>query len=214
MVIIPAINETSFEEVGKKIIMASNFGAEIVHLDISDGKFTANPLWNNFFDLRDFIIANPHIKMQYEVHLMVSDPDSAIQDWIGVGATRLIVHVESSKDLAVMKKKCEHFGAQLLLAAGPETDVNQLLAHKDLVDGFLVLAVPPGKAGQAFGENQLEKIKLLRQGAPDAKIEVDGGVNLGNAPEIKSGGADLLTAASAIWVSSIPAEAFKKFQSI
>lgn len=214
MVIVPAINETSFEEVQKKILRAADFGANIVHLDVSDGKFTATAMWNNFFDLRDFIIANSHLKMRYEVHLMVSNPDEAISDWIGVGAKRLIVHIESAKDITAMKKKCGHFDAELFLAASPDTAVDKLLAKKDLADGFLVLAVQPGKAGQVFGENQMEKIKLLRQGAPDAKIEVDGGVNLENAPRIKEAGADLLTSASTIWGSENPAEIYKKLQSI
>lgn len=214
MVIIPAINETSFEEVGRKIIRAADFGAEIVHLDVSDGEFTPTQLWNNFFDLRDFIISNPHIKMRYEVHLMVSNPDAAIQDWIGVGAKRIIVHAESAKDLAEMKKKCGHFDAELLLAANPDTPAEELLNKKDLVDGFLVLAVQPGKAGQIFRENQFEKIKLLRQGAPNAKIEVDGGVKPENALKLKAAGADLLTAASAIWGSADAAGVYKNLQSI
>lgn len=214
MVIIPAINETSFEEVAKKIIRAAEFGAEIVHLDVSDGEFTLAPLWNNFFDLRDFIIANPHIKMQYEVHLMISNPDEAIADWIGVGAKRIIVHVESAKDLGEMKKKCAQFDAELLLASNPDTAVDKLLEKKDQVDGFLVLAVQPGKAGQIFRESQFEKIKLLRQGAPNAKIEVDGGVNLENSPKLKSAGADLLTSASTIWGSSDSTGVYKKLQSI
>lgn len=212
MTVIPAINETSFTEVGKKIIRAADFGAEIVHLDVSDGKFTPNKLWNNPSDLLSVKSQLSHVSV--EVHLMVSNPDEAIGDWIDVGAKRIIVHVESAKDLAAMKKKCAHFGAELLLAADPDTSADRLLEKKDLVDGFLVLAVRPGKAGQVFGENQLEKIKLLRQGAPDAKIEVDGGVNLENAAKLKDAGADILVSASTIWGNSDPAGIYKKLQSI
>lgn len=214
MIIIPAINETSFSEIEKKIKTAAAFGAEIVHLDVSDSKFTTTPIWNNFFELRDFIIANKNLKMQYEVHLMISDPDEAIENWIGVGAKRIIVHVEASKDVPAMKKKCEHFDAELLLAANPDTPSDKLLEQKDCVDGFLVLAVRPGKAGQIFRETQLEKIRLLRQGSPKTKIEVDGGVKLENAAVIKEAGADLAASASTIWKSEDPAATFKMMQSI
>ena len=214
MVIIPAINETSFAEIEKKIKTAAAFGAEIVHLDVSDGKFTTTEMWNNFFDLRDFIIANPNLKMKYEIHLMISDPDEAIDNWIDVGATRIIVHVESAKDVAGMKKKCEHFAAELLLAANPDTSSDSLLEHKDCVDGFLVLAVRPGKSGQIFRDTQLEKIRLLREGSPKTKIEVDGGVKLENALSIKDAGADLAASASTIWKSEDPTATFKKLQEI
>jgi len=214
MIIIPAINEPSFAEVEKKIKTAAAFGAEIVHLDVTDGKFACVALWNNFFELRDFIIANKNLKMQYEVHLMVSNPDEVIDNWIDIGIKRIIVHVESVKDLMAMKKKCDHFGTELLLAASPDTSVDKLLESKDVIKNFLVLTVRPGKAGQLFRPTQLEKIKLLKQGIPDARIEVDGGVNLENAAMIKDAGADLVISASTIWRSEDPAATFKKLQAI
>lgn len=212
MTVIPAINEISFLEIEKKIRQSVAFGAEWVHLDVSDGKFTANLLWNSPSDLLKIKGQLSHIDL--EVHLMVDNPDSVFENWIGAGAKRIIVHLESVRDIEAMIEKCELLSAELFLAVNPETPLEKLFEYENRLDGFLILAVTPGKAGQKFQENQLAKIKLLRQTIPDAKIEADGGVNLENAAAIKNAGADVLVSASAIWGSADPAEIYKKLQSI
>lgn len=212
MTVIPAINETIFSEIEKKIKSAADFGASWVHLDVSDGRFTENLLWNSPTDLSD--VKGQLSGVNLEVHLMVKNPEAVVSDWIGAGAKRIIVHVEAVQDLKSMKDACVSSGVELFVAGNPETSLGEFLKYKYSVDGFLVLAVKPGRAGQKFGENQLEKIKLLREQAPDAKIIVDGGVNLDNAPQIKDAGADILIAASAIWGSADPKDSFKKLQSV
>lgn len=214
MQIIPAINEKSFSEIEEKIIKADSFGAEWVHLDVSDGEFTENELWNDAFNLRDFIIANKHLSAKFEVHLMVNNPEEIVSDWIDAGAKRVTVHLEAIKDLKLIKDKCSLFDIELFLAGNSDTPVEKFIEYKDSVNGFLILAVKPGRAGQKFGDNQLEKIKLLRVQAPNVKIIVDGGVNLDNASQIKNAGADILVAASAIWGSADPKAAYDKFKSI
>lgn len=214
MQVIPAVNETSFSEIEKKIRSAAGFGAEWAHLDVSDGEFTANKLWNNPFDLRDFLIANKNFPVKFEVHLMVHNPESVVSNWIDAGARRVIVHAEAIRDIKSISDKCRLFDVELFLAGNPDTPADKFLEYKDSADGFLVLAVKPGKAGQKFSSGQLEKIKLLRAQAPDAKIIVDGGANLENAPQIKSAGADMLVAASAIWGNSNPADAYRKLREL
>lgn len=214
MNVIPAINEVSFFEVEKKIKQAADFGAVWVHLDVSDGKFTANQLWNNPKDLRELGIRNKELRIKFEVHLMVENPDEVFEDWIDAGAKRIIVHLESVKDIESMIEKCELLNAELFLAINPDTPADKLFEYENRSDGFLILAVAPGRAGQKFREDQLEKIRTLRQRFPDAKIIVDGGVNLENAPHMKSAGADMLVAASAIWGIGNPADNFRKLQSI
>ena len=201
MTIIPAINETEFSEVREKIKAARDFGAEWVHLDVADGKFTKNVLWNKPRDLVDLRQTTDDKRLQIEVHLMVANPDEVLDQWLDAKVKRVIVHLESVKDLDVMKMKCVAFGTELFLAVKPDTPVEHLFSHEGDANGFLILAVNPGLAGQKFQENQLEKIRVLRQKFPDAKIEVDGGVNLENAPRIKESGANVLVSASYIWNS-------------
>ena len=73
----------------------------------------------------------------------------------------------------------------------------------------MILAVEPGISGQEFQDNQLEKIRVLREKIPNAKIEVDGGINIRNAFDIKQAGADILVSSSYIWNSGNPKEAYE-----
>ncbi|MBI3046019.1 MAG: hypothetical protein HYY86_00530 [Candidatus Harrisonbacteria bacterium] len=209
MQVIPAINETDFKEVEKRIKTAQDFGAEWAHLDVSNGQFTRNQLWNNSKELQ----ASSY-KLNFEVHLMVQNPDEVLDAWLDAKVKRAIVHLESVRDLDVMKMKCVAFGTELFLAIKPDTPVERLFSYAGDASGFLILAVNPGLAGQKFKENQLEKIRALRQKFPDVKIEVDGGVNLENALKIKEVGADILVSASYIWGSKNPKEAYLKLKNI
>ena len=220
MIVIPAINETDFEEVKKKIKSAQDFGAESVHLDVSDGKFTKNKLWNNPADLSNLKLKTNTLNLNLEVHLMVQNTDVVLDEWLDAKVKRLIVHLESVRDLDVMKMKCVAFGTELFLAIRPDTPVEHFFSHEGDANGFLILAVKPGLAGQKFStgggstegglEYQLKRIRTLRQKFPNAKIEVDGGVNLDNTLAIKNAGADILVSASSIWGSKNPKEAYRK----
>lgn len=214
MVVIPAINEMDFEEIKKKIKTAADFGAEWVHLDVADGKFTKNVLWNNPKDLESLRATAYDLRANLEVHLMVQNPDEVLDSWLDAKVKRVIIHLESAKDIDVMKMKCVAFGVELFLAIKPDTPVERLFGYEGDASGFLILAVNPGLAGQKFQENQLEKIRALRQKFPDAKIEVDGGVNLENAPRIKEVGADILVSASYIWNNGSPKQAYLDLLSI
>jgi ribulose-phosphate 3-epimerase len=206
MQVIPAINEIDFTEIKKKIQIAESFGAEWVHIDVADGQFTKNFLWNDPRQLKSEFV---NFKVKIEVHLMIQNPDAMIGEWLEAGAKRVVVHVEAVKNVDALEEMCKQSGAELVLAVNPETPVEQLLQYPYL-DNFLILAVVPGTAGQKFQELQLERISALRAKLPDAKIEVDGGVNLENAPKIKTAGADILVSASSIWNSENPKEAYKK----
>jgi ribulose-phosphate 3-epimerase len=233
MNIIPAINETDFKEIKNKINLTKDFGAEWAHIDVADGKFAPNKLWNNPRDL----ITNyqlPITKPNIEVHLMVENPDEVLGDWIKAGAKRVIAHIEAinfgksdfHKEVRLpyiekMKKQCEDAGVELALAINPDTPIEHLFESYESyemesrkIGSFLILAVNPGLPGQKFQENQLDKIRALRQKMPDVIIMVDGGVNLETAPKIKEAGADILVSASYIWNNKDPEAAYQKLQTI
>ena len=214
MNVIPAINEIDFEEIKKKILAAESFGAEWVHLDIADGKFTPNLLWNSPKDLDSLHLKPLTLNLNIEVHLMVENPEDVLEDWLVSGIKRIFIHYESMSDFRAIKERCGEAGVELGLAIGPHIPVEGLFEYKRKVSYFLILAVEPGISGQKFQENQLEKIKLLRKEFPGAKIEVDGGVNIGNAFDIKQAGADILVSASYIWNSKNPKEAFELLKSV
>ena len=190
MDVIPAINEANFEEVKKKILLAQSFGAEWAHIDVADGKFTKNILWNNPADLLNVKGQLSNVKI--EVHLMAESPEDVLENWLKTGIKRIFIHYESISDFELLRDKCEADGVELGLAIGPHIPAEGLFEYKGKANYFLILAVEPGVSGQKFQENQLEKIRALREKIPNAKIEVDGGVNIHNAFDIKQAGADIL----------------------
>ncbi len=206
MAIIPAINEVNFEEIKKKVLLVQSFGSKWAHLDVADGKFTKNVLWNNPEELK---VESEKWKVKIEVHLMVESPEDVLEEWLKTGIKRIFVHYESIKDFELLRDKCRAAGVELGLAIGPHIPAEGLFEYKGRVSYFLILAVEPGISGQEFQDNQLEKIRVLREKIPNAKIEVDGGINIRNAFDIKQAGADVLVSSSYIWNSGNPKEAYE-----
>lgn len=207
---IPSINTTDFEELKELVNEAKEFGANWVHLDVTDGKFSKAILWNNPKELTKSGIAKT---VNMEVHLMVNKPDKALSDWLKTGVKRLIVHLESAKNIQKMKTACDEAGAELALAVNPNTPVEKLLGYSWL-SRVLILAVSPGPAGQLFRKDQLKKIKALREKMPDVKIEVDGGINLKIGKLCKLAGANILVSAKYIFGNKDPKAAFKKLSNL
>ena len=202
--IIPAVNAIDWRSVEERIKLVESH-AEWVHLDVADGSFTPNALWNNPADLK-----NLKTTLKLEVHLMVKNPEAVIDAWIAAGAKRLIVHVESMNDFETIKQTCEAAGVELVLSITPESSWTILIPFiKRGVNAFQILAVHPGVSGQQFIdegnveqpylESSYDKIKRLREQCPTCSIEVDGGVKLGIAKQCKEAGANRFAAASAIY---------------
>jgi ribulose-phosphate 3-epimerase len=133
---------------------------------------------------------------------MVNHPEKVIEDWLKAGAKRIIVHAEAMIDESFVLAKCKEYGAEVMLAANPETPAERLLKHKDDFKYFQLLGVKPGWAGQNFRPEVINKLKLLRKQAPDAIIEVDGGINPETARLVKEAGADIAVSASYIFGSN------------
>ncbi|MDD5547687.1 MAG: hypothetical protein PHN74_02200 [Candidatus Pacebacteria bacterium] len=212
MEVIPSINVPAIDEVKNKIEQAKKFGAQKVHIDVSDGLFTDHHLsWNNPLELKLFGLNK---ELEIGIHLMVNEPEDVFENWLEAGIKELIVHVEKIGNIGMIKRQCEKAGTKLILAANPETTAEGLFAYRDLVDSFLILTVKPGLSGQNFDESQLEKIKILRASFPSAKIEVDGGIYPSIAKKVKEAGADAIISGSYIWNSSDPQTAYEELKNI
>jgi ribulose-phosphate 3-epimerase len=210
MQIIPSINVKSFEEAKELIKKAAEF-AQWIHIDVGDGIFTPNVSWGSPAELAQFRISNFAFRnLKFEVHLMVKNPETRIKSWLEAGANRIILHLESIKNLEGALDICNQFNAELGIAIAPQFSISnfefQVLGK---IKFFQILAVKPGLAGQEFLPEALEKIKLLRQQRPSAIIEVDGGINLETARLAKQAGADIVVSASYIWDNADSKEAYK-----
>jgi len=180
-----------------------------VHLDVTDAAFTFNKTWGDASRWREVVGHVPLRDIKLEVHLMVEEPEKALEEWLEAGAKRVIVHVEAMKDFNFIKGKCDERGAELMLSLVPETSVRILEEYFDKCKSYQVLAVHPGLAGQKFLPVALEKIKFLRERLPDATIEVDGGINVETGIAAREHGANVLVSASAIFDSHDPGQAYE-----
>ena len=211
MQIVPAVNAKSFDEVKKQIETASGF-ADLIHIDVVDGKFAPNVTWGSPEELESIKYQVSGIK--FEIHLMVRNPEEVIDAWLRTGVVkRVVVHLEAITDSVLILEKCRKYGAQAMLAINPETEVERLFAHSDF-EAFQILAVPPGLPGQQFQPHCLAKLGSLRRKFPDAIIEVDGGINLETARLIKEAGANIAISASYVFGDQDPRGAYERLKAL
>lgn len=214
MHVIPAINAASYKEAKAQFQKLAPLGAEMIHLDIADGKFTPNVTWGSPEELRSLIPNSqfPIPNTRFEIHLMVAEPEKVIEAWLETGLVkRIIVHIETMTNREAILEACKKYNVETMLAVKPETPVEKLLLHKDQFHSFQILAVPPGRAGQKFDERVLVKSRALRTSAPHATIEVDGGIIPDVARKCKDAGADVVVSASYIVNSPSPQQAYEEF---
>lgn len=205
--IIPSINCTTFEEAKEKIFKCRDFlpGNGWVHIDVSDGSFSPAFIWGNAEEFKTLMEENSWMrKINFEVHLMVQNPERVFLEWISAGVSRVIVHHESVVDEAFLKEKCYENDVKLMVAIKPETKVSELRKYMGKVNEFQILAVSPGFSGQLFKIESLEKIKELRKLFPNSLIEVDGGINLETIRHSKISGANAYVASSFLWELNPP----------
>lgn len=200
--IIPAINATTFEEVKEKIRLVEpyaegpdNGGIKWVHIDVADGTFTDITLWHNPKDL--LTLQTP---LFVEVHLMLANIDSRIQEWLEPIVRRIIFHREASQNPDVVIDACRAFDIQVGIAIRPDSPAEVVFPYLTKVDLVQTLAVAPGPSGQAFEISTLQKIAALKTACSSTcPIEVDGGINAVIAAQVVQAGASLLVVGSAIF---------------
>lgn len=200
--VIPAIIAKDFEELKEKIKRVEPY-VEWVQFDVIDGKFANNRSWpytergkNNPEDLKQL-----ETNLKLEAHLLIKNPELAIDNWINSGVSRIVFHYSSTEKHQEIIKKVKKAGLEVGLAINPEIPIEVIDQHINQLDLVIVMTVNPGWSGQEFMEDMLAKIKKLREKYKDVKIEVDGGINLETAPKVIQAGANLLASGTAVFDS-------------
>lgn len=208
MQIIPAIlAQTKEEFVGKVTEIFSD--VDMVQIDVMDGKFVSNSTWGTPDEILEL-----HLPVLFEAHLMVENPENVVDEWVRIGAHRVIFHIEATKNPGLVIEKIRGMGREIGIAINPETPIAALSEWLNLIDYVLVMGVTPGASGQKFQPKALQKIKELKKIRPGLKVGVDGGVNFETAKDIAAAGVDVLNAASAIFDYPEPVEAIEILQKI
>lgn len=229
--IIPAIIPKSYEDLKEKMSLVNGL-VPLVQIDILDGKLTPEPSWPYLrqdvdpdFDL----ILKEELGfpfwdfLDFEVDLMVKDPENVWLDWITAGASRVIFHIESSKNISELVKefrnKTVSKGSPLYVELGIAIDINtpneKLYPLVESVDFVQFMGIEKiGFQGETFDERVVEKIKSFKNQYANITVSVDGGVNFDSAPMLIEAGADRLVSGSSIFQSNDIEEAIEKLKSL
>ena len=212
--IAPSILAANFAKLGDDVRVVEEAGADIIHVDVMDGHFVPN------ISLGIPVVASLRkaTRLPLDVHLMIEQPELYIEDFIRAGGNRILVHQEATVHLDRALAMIRELGAEAGAAINPATPVGMLSEVLDKVDTVLVMTVNPGFGGQKSIPNTYEKIRQLNQMRArynaTFRIEVDGGVDLGNIAELAHAGANTFVAGSSIFHASDPAGATRQLRKL
>ncbi|MBU3195570.1 ribulose-phosphate 3-epimerase [Clostridium algidicarnis] len=197
--IAPSILSADFSKLGEHITRLDNSEADIIHIDVMDGRFVPNIS----FGMPIIKSIRPYTKKEFDVHLMIEEPSKYIEEFAKAGADIITVHYESEKHLDKTITHIKELGIKAAVALNPATPINVLESILKELDMVLIMSVNPGFGGQKYIKYCDEKIKDLKQmilkTGKDIAIQVDGGIDLTNIKDVSNSGADIIVAGSAVF---------------
>ncbi len=198
-IIAPSVLGADFSRLGEEVTSAVTAGAGMLHLDIMDGHFVPNisfgPAVVKTIDkLTDCFL---------DVHLMLSEPEKYFDAFVKAGADSITFHLEIHPEPAAYARQLRDMGVHPGISINPDMPVERVLPHLHLFDYFLLMSVFPGFGGQAFISESLDRLRIVRRHVDENNlktlIQIDGGVDAGNAAEIIEAGADILVMGTAFF---------------
>ena len=208
----PSILSANFACLERDIKEAETAGADILHVDVMDGRFVPNitigiPVVESLRNVTE---------LPLDVHLMIIEPEKYIPEFIKAGANWVSFHFEATVHHHRTVEQIKELGAKAGIVINPSTPVSFLEEIIPFLDFVLIMSVNPGFGGQKFIPNSLEKIRKLKSLKEKLNnnllIEVDGGIKVSNVESVLKAGADVIVAGSAIFKGNISANvrAFKE----
>jgi ribulose-phosphate 3-epimerase len=210
--IAPSILAADFANLQKEVEMLNASQADYIHVDIMDGVFVPNIS----FGIPVTEAIHKHSQKPLDVHLMIVNPDQYLQSFRNAGAEIITVHYEACNHLHRSLQAIRGLGAKAGVAINPHTSIGLLEDVLGELDLVCIMSVNPGFGGQKFIENTYSKVSRLKDlilsKGTQTQIEIDGGVNLQNAPKLIEAGADILVAGSFVFSSNDPIATIQKLK--
>jgi ribulose-phosphate 3-epimerase len=203
--VVPAVLTDSPAALVSMLRKAEGF-TDWVQIDIMDGQFVPSE------SIASQDIAGAGVKIGWEAHLMVENPENYIEDFHLAGAKRIVVHYEAVKGHAAdVVENITSLGMGAGLAINPETSVTVLNGNLlSRLESVLFLAVHPGFYGAPFIPEVLQKISLFRRLCPGVNIGIDGGVKAANITQVAESGVNEICVGSAIFAQPDSAASFRE----
>ena len=210
----PSILSADFSRLGEEIKAVEAAGADVIHVDVMDGHFVPNitigpPVVASLRKITD---------LPLDVHLMISNADSYIDDFAKAGADWITVHVEACPHLHRTVTRIRELGKKAGAVLNPATPLGSLDEILGYVDLVMLMSVNPGFGGQSFIGTSIDKIRNLRKTIQarglEVGIEVDGGVSPATIAEVAGAGANIFVAGSAVFGRQNYAEVIQEMMTI
>ena len=217
--IVPAVIPESFNHLQHALNAVSRFAKE-VQVDIVDGAFVPPKSWPyHAGEWREIIaLVNDDgipAEQLLEVDLMIMRPEETLEEWIGLGFTRFVIHTESTEELSDIIDTLHREERIVGLSLGNDTDLSVLDPYYEQIDFVQCMGIAKiGSQGNPFDERVLERVRTIKEKHPDLEVSVDGSVNMETIPKLKDAGVSRFVSGSAIFGASDPETAFRELTNL
>ncbi|MQG24847.1 MAG: ribulose-phosphate 3-epimerase [SAR202 cluster bacterium] len=198
----PSILSADFSKLGEEVALATESGADMIHIDIMDGKFVPNIT----FGASMVSAIRRWTNLPLDIHMMVTEPEKQIPLFIDAGADIINVHIETCTHLHRIIQMIKSNNIRAGIALNPGTAITTLSEVIGELDQIVIMSVNPGFPGQNFIPKTLNKVSNLRnqinKDGLNTDIEIDGGINKSSIKAAVEAGANILVAGSAVYNSN------------